>query len=187
MHTNKFEPKFLSLSNKLGRIAWQIVWLVLFRPTPRVFHAWRCFLLRLFGANLGKSVHIYPSAHIWAPWNLEMGDHSCIGERVDCYSVGKIHIGAYSTISQYCFLCSSSHDYTLAEMPLIFSPIFIGENVWITADVFIGPGVTIGEGAVVTARSSVFSNIPPWVVASGNPARPARIRKFNISKDVLNG
>ena len=166
----------LSLANKLARTVWQVVWLLLYRPTPRLFHPWRCLLLRLFGAKLGRAVHPYPSARIWAPWNLEMGDHACLSEGVDCYCVAPIRIGAHTTVSQYSFLCTASHDYTRADMPLVTAPITIGEGVWITADVFVGPGVTIGDGAVVTARSSVFADIPPWVVARGNPAVPVKAR-----------
>ena len=166
----------LSLANKLARSVWQVVWLLLYRPTPRLFHPWRCLLLRLFGAKLGRAVHPYPSARIWAPWNLEMGDHACLSEGVDCYCVAPIRIGAHTTVSQYSFLCTASHDYTRADMPLVTAPITIGERAWITADVFVGPGVTIGDGAVVTARSSVFTDIPPWVVARGNPAVPVKAR-----------
>jgi putative colanic acid biosynthesis acetyltransferase WcaF len=174
----KIQLNHLTIANKLARLLWQIVWRFFYRPTPRVFHSWRSFLLRIFGAKIGKSVHPYPSARIWAPWNLEMGDHSCLSENVDCYCVDKIHIGAHSTVSQYSFLCSASHDYTQEAMPLVTAPITIGERVWITADVFVGPGVTIGDGAVVTARSSVFSDLPPWMVARGNPAVPVKKRKY---------
>ena len=80
----------ISFGNKLARTLWQVVWLLFYRPTPRLFHPWRCFLLRLFGAKLGKAVHPYPSARIWAPWNLEMGDHACLSEYVDCYCVAKL-------------------------------------------------------------------------------------------------
>jgi len=168
----------LSFFNKVARIIWQMIWALLYRPSPRSFHPWRCLLLRLFGAKLGREVHPYPSARIWAPWNLEMGDHSCLSENVDCYCVDKISIGAHSTVSQYSFLCTASHDYTLESMPLVTARISIGEHVWITADVFIGPGVAIGDGVVITARSSVFTNIPPWVVARGNPAVPIKQRHF---------
>ncbi|RCX32251.1 putative colanic acid biosynthesis acetyltransferase [Thioalbus denitrificans] len=112
-----------------------------------------------------------------------MGDHACLSEGVDCYCVDKIRIGAHSTISQYSFLCSASHDYTQAAMPLVTAPITIGEWVWITADVFVGPGVTIGDGAVVTARSSVFSDLPQWMVAKGNPAAPVKRREFKSEEN----
>ena len=166
----------LTLANKLVRAVWNVVWLLLYRPTPRIFHPWRCFLLIIFGAKLGREVHPYPSARIWAPWNLEMGDYACLGEGVDCYCVAKIRIGAHSTISQYSFLCTASHDYSTVSMPLLTSPITIGYRVWVTADVYVGPGVTIGNGAVVTARSSVFNDLPPWTVSRGNPAAPVKPR-----------
>ena len=168
----------LTLGNKLARIVWQFVWLLLYRPTPRLLHPWRCLLLKLFGAKLGKEVHPYPSARVWAPWNLELGDYACLSEGVDCYCVDKIRIGAHTTVSQYSFLCTASHDYTLASMPLVTAPITIGDRVWITGDVFVGPGVTIGDGTVVTARSSVFNDLPPWQVARGNPAAAYKSRQF---------
>ncbi|MCF6354851.1 MAG: hypothetical protein L3J26_07070 [Candidatus Polarisedimenticolaceae bacterium] len=173
----------LSLRNKLMRTLWNIVWLILYRPTPRLLHPWRCFLLRLFGAKLGKAVHPYPSARIWAPWNLEMGDHSCLSEQVDCYCVDKIRIGAHATVSQYSFLCTASHDYTDPAMPLVTAPISIGDRAWITADVFVAPGVSVGEGAVVLARSSVFQDVEPWVVAAGNPAKFVKPRVWCVNKE----
>ncbi len=162
----------LTTGNKLLRALWQAVWLLLYRPSPRPFHAWRCLLLRLFGARLGRGVHPYPSARIWAPWNLEMGDGACLSEDVDCYSVDRVRIGAHTTVSQYSFLCTASHDSRAADFPLVTAPITLGANVWIAADVFVAPGVTIGDGVVVTARSSVFGDLPPWTVARGNPAVP---------------
>lgn len=171
----------LSRRNKLARAIWGIVWLLLYRPSPVPLHGWRRWLLRLFGARIRRGAHPYPSAKIWAPWNLTMGEHSCLSHHVDCYCVDKITLGAHSTVSQYSFLCTASHDYSDLEMPLTTAPITIGERVWITADVFIAPGVTIGDGAVVTARSSVFHDIEPWTVAGGNPAKPIKPRQFNPS------
>ena len=100
-----------------------------------------------------------------------MGDHSCLAPYVDCYCVGSITIAAHATVSQYSYLCTASHDILHPNMPLVVAPITIGEGAWITADVFIAPGVNIGEGAVVGARSSVFCNVTPWTVVAGNPAR----------------
>lgn len=180
-------PTALSTSNKVARALWTIVWALFYRPTPRPLHAWRCLLLRLFGAKLGKSVHPYPSARIWAPWNLEMGDHSCLSEDVDCYCVERIKIGAHSTVSQYSFLCTASHDYTNLDMPLVAAPITIGERVWITADVFVGPGVTVGDGAVVLARSTVCKSVPPWVVVGGSPAKVIKARVLEQKVDVNSG
>src|ERR1700723_394575 len=118
----------ISAQNKIARALWHAVWLILFRPTPRPLHVWRCLLARAFGAKLGKAVRLYPSARIWAPWNLEMDDHSCLSEEVDCYCVDNIHIGAHATVSQYSFLCTGSHDHRNLTMPLITAPITIGEH-----------------------------------------------------------
>ncbi|MCW4153904.1 hypothetical protein OM427_30875 [Halomonas sp. 18H] len=175
----KFVPLNLGKRNKLARLVWYLVWVLLYRPTPRPLHAWRCFLLKSFGAKLGRGVHPYPSSKVWAPWNLTMEDHACLSEHVDCYNVAPIHIGTYSTVSQYSFLCSASHDYSKASMPLVVAPISIGERVWITADVFVGPGVIIGDGCVVTARSTVLQDLPVWQVAKGNPAIPFKARRFH--------
>jgi putative colanic acid biosynthesis acetyltransferase WcaF len=95
-----------------------------------------------------------------------------------------ITIGAYSTVSQYSYLCTGSHDYLNIEMPLVAAPITIGERVWITADVFVGPGVTVGDGAVVLARSTVCKSIDPWVVVGGSPAKFIKARVLENHADV---
>lgn len=177
--SSPLQPTSLSIANKIGRALWSVCWLVLYRPTPKIFHLWRVLLLRAFGGTISTSAHPYPSAQIWAPWNLEMAANSCIAEGVVCYNVNKVSLGENATVSQFSHLCTASRDYSAYPMPLTSSPIHIGANAWVTADVFIGPGVTIGEGSVITARSSVFSDIPPWVVARGNPATPFRERTIS--------
>lgn len=141
-------------------------------------HAWRCLLLRLFGAKIGRNVRAYQSARIWAPWNLEMADGSCLGDFVDCYCVDRISLGERATVSQYSFLCSASRDYTRRSMPLVTAPITIGADAWVAADVFVGPGVCVGEGAVVGARSTVTKDVAPWTVVAGSPPRVVGKRAF---------
>lgn len=171
----------LSLRNRVGRALWGITWLLLFRPSPRLLHGWRRFLLRAFGASVGRRVRVYPSARIWAPWRLELGDFSCIGPDVDCYCVAPIQIKAHAVVSQYSHLCSASHDYEQPDFPLITRPIVIGEGAWIAAEVFVGMGVTVGDGAVVGARASVFKDVEAWTVVGGNPARFLKKRVLKAS------
>jgi putative colanic acid biosynthesis acetyltransferase WcaF len=134
-------------------------------------------LLRVFGAKIARGAHPYSSARIWAPWNLTMGEGSCLGDHVDCYSVDRVTLEPYATVSQYAFLCTAGHDYSVPRMPVITAPIRIGPRAWVAADVFVGPGVTIGEGAVVGARSSVYRNVEAWTVVGGNPARVIKKRE----------
>ena len=164
-------PSPHSFGNKIARVLWGMVWLFLFRPSPKVLHGWRRLLLRLFGARIGRGAHIHASVKVWGPWNLIMEDHSCLGPYVDCYCVDTIRLGPHSTVSQYGYLCGASHDHEHPNMPLVTAPITIGREVWVAADVFVAPGVTIGDGALVGARSSVFRNVDPWTVVAGNPAK----------------
>jgi len=158
------------LKNKIGRLLWGIVYILFFRPfATRLFKRYRVFLLSCFGAKVHPKCHIYASAKIWAPWNLTMGAYSTLGPGVDCYNQGLITIGANTIISQKSYLCASTHDFEQADFPLRCKPIIIGDSVWVAADAFVGPGVSIGDGAVVGARAAVFKNVEAWTVVGGNP------------------
>lgn len=165
---NRAAVKYSPAQNA-ARMAWGLI-TPLFRFSPRPLFAWRVFLLRRFGARLGDHVHVYPSARITMPWNLEVGDWSSIGEDVLLYDLGTISIGSRVTISHRAQLCAGTHDYRQAEMPLLKPPIRVGDDAWICANAFIGPGVTIGEGAVVGACAVAVRDVPPWSVVAGNPA-----------------
>lgn len=164
--------------NKLGRkhqllrFLWSITWLLLVRPLPRsVGNPWKLFLLRLFGAQLHSTAKVYSSVKIYAPWNLQMHEFSCLAPEVDCYNVNKVIIGAHSTVSQKTYLCAASHDITKADYPLITAPIILEDQVWVGADAYIGMGVTLRQGSVIGARASVYKDVDSWVVVGGNPAK----------------
>ena len=160
----------LGACNKAKRAIWHIVWFLLYRTSPVSFHFWRRFLLRIFGAEIGSAAHPYPTAKIWAPWNLKMGDRSCLGPGVDCYSAAQINIGKDAVVSQRAYLCSASHDYHDPKFPLVIGDIFVGEGCWVAAEAFVGPGVDIGSLAVVGARAVVTKSVEPRMVVAGNPA-----------------
>lgn len=107
-----------------------------------------------------------------------MGARATIADDVDCYCVERITLGERVVISQYSYLCGATHDFELRNRPLIPMPITIGAGTWIAADVFVAPGVTIGEESVVGARSSVFTDLPSWKVCVGSPAKPIRDRQM---------
>jgi putative colanic acid biosynthesis acetyltransferase WcaF len=166
-----------SFGHRLARLAWGLVWTLLGRWTPRPLHAWRALLLRSFGARLGRNCHVYPSAIVWAPWNLVMEDEACLGSEVRCYSMARITIGRRAVVSQGVHLCAGTHDFEDPSFQLMAFPIEIGAQSWICAEAFVGPGVRVGEGAVVGARAVAVRNIEPWTVNGGNPCRVLRKRK----------
>lgn len=167
--------------NRVARVLWSLVYVTAYRFSPRSFHRWRNWILRLFGARLHPTARAYPRVRFWAPWNLVMHEHSCLADDVDCYCVDTIEIGAYSVVSQYSYLCTATHDFEDVLHPLTHQPIRLGAHCWVAADVFVGPGVTIGDGTVVGARSSVFADLEAWVVAVGTPAKA--IRKRGLGPD----
>lgn len=135
-------------------------------------------MLRVFGATVGRNTHIYPSSVIYMPWNLIIGDESSIGEWALIYNLGPITIGSKTTISQRVHLCAGTHDYTDPALPLLKPPIVIRDQAWICADAFVGPNITVGEGAVVGARAVVTKDVEPWAIVAGNPARFIKIREM---------
>jgi len=165
-----------SIKNRVGRVLWGVVAALFFRLSPKPFHAWRAFLLKCFGARVGKAVHIYPGAKIWAPWNLVIGDASAIASGAIIYNQGKIIIGRNVVISQGAHICAGTHDYNLPDFPLITKPIFIKDYAWVATEAFIHPGITIGTGSVVGARSVVTKNTPDWMVCAGHPCKPIKER-----------
>ena len=136
----------------------------------------RNLLLRIFGAKLTLGVMVYPSCRIFAPWNLSIGKYSCIGPNTTIYNKAPIVIGENCVISQGAYLCTASHDISKKSHDLITKPIIIKNRAWVAAEAFIGPGVTIGEGAVVGARAAVFKDVEPWTVVGGNPAKMIKKR-----------
>lgn len=171
---------YFSLKHRAFRAVWNVVWLLGAAWTPPPLHAWRRLLLRMFGAKIGRKTRIYGSARIWYPPNLEMGDYSVLGWKVNCYSQGKIILEDFANVAQYVHLVTGSHDFDDPSFQLFTKPIRICRYAWIASDAFVGPGVTVGEGAVLGARGVAFKDLEPWTVYAGNPARALRARKKAI-------
>ena len=136
-------------------------------------------MLRLFGARIGPAAHVYPSARIYLPWNLDLGDQASIGEWAMIYNLGPVVIGTGATISHRSHLCAGTHDYRDPALPLLRLPIEIGPQAWVCADAFVGPDVRIGEGAVVGAGAVVVRDVPAWQIVAGNPARFIKVRHLD--------
>lgn len=163
------------------RILWQVIWFLFTLPFPRnTFNAFKIVILKLFGAKASFDSTVYSSAKIYMPWNLYLDSNSCIGPDVNIYNVDKIFIRENVVISQNAYLCTASHNIYSIENELITKPILLHSSVWIGSEAYIGPGVTINEGAVVGARACVYKNVDKWVVVGGNPAR---VLKNRVLKD----
>ncbi|WP_372745754.1 DapH/DapD/GlmU-related protein [Lutibacter sp.] len=169
-----------SLKEVLGIRIWNIVWILFFRPSPKlVGRYWRVFLLKLFGARLEWDVFIYSSVKIYVPWLLKMESKACLGPYSEVYNLGLVHLAEEVTISQYVYICNGTHDLSDKRSPLMIGDIYIGKNVFVGARAFIMPGIHIGENAVVGACAVVTKDVDDFYMVGGNPA------KF-IKKRVLN-
>ena len=136
----------------------------------------RVSLLRLFGARIGVGVVIKPRVNIHFPWKLAVGDHSWIGEEVFILNFEPCIIGRHCCLSQRVFVCGGNHDYRDPAFSYRNAPVTINDGAWVGAQSFVGPGVEIGESAVVAAGSVVTLSLPPSMVCRGNPCRPIRPR-----------
>jgi putative colanic acid biosynthesis acetyltransferase WcaF len=155
---------------------WWLVQSTLFATSPQFLYGWRRSLLRLFGAKIGANVLIRPSARVTYPWKVTIGDRSWIGDNAVLYSLGSIRLGSDVVVSQESYLCAATHDYDKVTFDIVDAPITVEDQVWIAADVFVGPGVRIGRGSLVGARSSVFEDMPEGMICVGTPAKPTRPR-----------
>jgi len=178
-HTHPLEGgASYSFTHRLVRLTWNIVWLLAASWTPPILHPWRRVLLRLFGAKISPTANIYGSAKVWFPGNLVVEEHACIGPRSTVYSMALITLKPYALVSQGAHLCAGTHDIEDPYFQLYARPISVGSRAWIAAEAFVGPGVTVGEGAVLGARAVTFRDLDTWTIYAGNPAKALKSRNI---------
>jgi putative colanic acid biosynthesis acetyltransferase WcaF len=169
-------PSF-PLRVRVRRLIWSLCWAIFYRSSPRPMHGWRSMLLRLFGARMGPHCHFYPSARVWAPWNLNSADHVTAGDGAEIYNPAPIRLGSHAILSQNAYVCGATHDFEdPAFFPLAFA-MTIGPYAWICARACIAPGVNVGEGAVLGLGSVATRDLEPWGVYAGSPAVKVMERK----------
>lgn len=171
-----------SVSERLTLLLWDTVWGLLCSWTPKPANFWRVGVLKLFGAKIHGKVFVHQRARITIPWNLEMHEGSCIGDRASIYNLEMIELGRMALVAQECYLCAGTHDFEDPTFPLQVAKITIGEDSFLGARTFVLPGVTIGAGAVTGACSVVSKDLPPWMICVGNPCQPLRERKMRPAK-----
>lgn len=168
--------------DKLRRAIWAGAYLLLFRISPRPFHGWRRTVLRVFGARLGPNVRVYPSARVWAPWNLICDEASAVADEAIIYNPATVHIGSHAIVSQQAYICGATHDYQDPAFPLHAYPVRLGPYSWVCARATVQPGVSLGAGAVLALGSVATRDLDPWCVYGGIPARKIKDRKNCYAK-----
>lgn len=176
-----------SKRNRIARATWQVVYTLLFLTTPRPLHKWRVFLLSIFGAKLGRGCCIYPTAKIWAPWNLSCGDSVAVGDGANIYNPARVTLDSHCIISEGAFLCAATHDPNDFNFRLYSKPIFVGSYAWVGARSNILPGVTVGQGAVLGLGSTATKDLQPWCIYVGSPARMISRRTLPTQVEQADG
>jgi putative colanic acid biosynthesis acetyltransferase WcaF len=166
---------------------WWIINATLFSWSPQFMYGWRRFLLRAFGAKVGKNVLIRSSVKITYPWKVNVGNNSWIGDDCVLYSLGNIRIGNNVAVAHKVYFNTGGHDYQKLSFDIFAKPISIEDECWITNDVYIAPGVKVGRGSIVGARSTVLKSLPEGKICVGSPAKPIKDRKIEgaISDNIL--
>jgi len=179
--SSSYERAAFTLQNKLLRVLWNTIWLLLYRTSPRPLHQWRAYLLRMFGAKMGPHCHFYPSGKIWAPWNLTCEDHCTLADDAEIYNPSHLYMESHAIISQHAYVCGATHDYDDPDFPMISYPMKLGAYSWICSRASVAPGVTVGAGAVLGLGSVANTNLEPWMIYSGVPAIKMKARKQHVA------
>jgi putative colanic acid biosynthesis acetyltransferase WcaF len=191
-----------SVRTKVRMILWELCWVLFCRWTPKPLNRWRLLWLRMFGAQIEGLPFVHQRARVQIPWNLTLGDRSCLGDGANAYSLGTIELQAGAVVAQESYLCTGTHDFDEPTLPLITRGIVVERGAFIGARAMVLPGVTIGEHAIVGACAVVTRDVEPWTVQAGNPSKLVRRRtpplpsanrispgpsEESMSPEVLNG
>jgi putative colanic acid biosynthesis acetyltransferase WcaF len=177
--TPSADPSLLpsySLANRAARQLWGIVYVLFYRSSPRPMHAWRQFLLQLFGAKMGPKCHFYPKGKVWAPWNLICEDRVSLGDDAELYNPSPMYFGSHAIVSQGAYVCGATHDYNDPKFPLISYEMRFGAYSWICARAIVAPGVNAGEGAILGLGAIATKDMEPYGIYAGTPARKLKER-----------
>ena len=166
-----------SFANRVQRQLWSLVWILLYRPSPRIAHGWRAWLLRCFGAKLGPRCHFYPASRVWAPWNLQCEDTVMVADAADLYNPAPMFLGSHAIVSQGAYLCGATHDYNDPAFPVVAFPMRLGRYAWVAARACVSPGVNLGDGAILGLASVATKDLEPWSIHAGVPARKVKDRE----------
>ena len=158
------------------RLFWYFVNVIFFKPSWNISSDLKVWLLRQFGAKVGKGVNIKPCINIKYPWNLVVGDYVWIGENVWIDNLVKVEIGSNACLSQGAMLLCGNHDFTKSTFDLIVGEIHIEEGAWVGAKSVVCPGVTMKSHSVLAVGSVASHDLDAYSIYRGNPAVKVRDR-----------
>jgi putative colanic acid biosynthesis acetyltransferase WcaF len=159
-----------TVATRIRLLLWEYAWNVLCSWTPKPANLWRLLVLRAFGARIKGRPFVHQRARIQIPWNVELHDRACVGDRANLYSVERILLDEAAVVAQEAYLCTATHDFGDPNLPLLSAPIEVHAGAFVAARAFVLPGITIGERAVVGACSVVTRNVGAGTCVKGNPA-----------------
>jgi len=157
---------------------WILVRTLFFEWLPGRWYSLRRALLRAFGAKIGRGVVVKPGARIAFPWKLTVGDNCWIGEDSWLLNLAEIVLEDNVALAHRVFLATGNHDYNSPTFDLMVEPIRICRGAWLTAGTYVGPGVTVGEHAVLGLGAVATQDLEPYGVYRGNPAEKVATRRI---------
>ena len=178
---NEYDNSWYRPAGKIKIYLWLIINALFFNHNLAVFNGFKCFLLKLFGAKIGKGVLIKPSVNIKYPWFLTIGDHCWIGENVWIDNLAQVVIGNNVCISQGAMLLTGNHDFTKSTFDLMVKAIVIEDGVWIGAKSVVCPGVYCESHSVLAVQSVATKRLSTYVIYQGNPAQTVKPREIKIT------
>lgn len=162
------------------QVLWYFVGSPLVESYLLPFSAFKVWTLRRFGAQIGQNVRIKPGVRVKFPWRLSIADHVWLGENTWIDNLALVTIESHVCLSQGVYLCTGNHDWNHPDFKLMTAPIHIQESSWIAAKAVIGPGVTVGRGAVLTLGSVTAHSLEEMTIYAGNPAQAVKKRKMQV-------
>lgn len=163
----KRTSKTNNTDNRWKVFAWGIVYQYLFRTSPKALKEWRCFLLRCFGAKIGKKCQVAPTAFITRPWEFEMGYYSSIDD--NCFVIPPVKVGDEVAIANNCHIIAGGHNIFSREFEQEFNPIIIGNSSFLCCGVYVSMGCRIGTASVVSSHIKILKNVPDNTVVAQLP------------------
>lgn len=150
------------------RLLWYYTSLIFFESSWLISGRPKCWLLRRFGATVGKGLVIHPNVRIKYPWRLTIGDNCWIGREVWIDNLDDVELESNVCLSQQAYLCTGSHDHRSATFDLKTGPILIEHGAWICCRATVLGNSLVPRLEVVPANE-VYSN--------RNAIQSAEIRK----------